>query len=166
MPKDDGDVSFKRVSQGEGENVKHFFVMCTLHEDKDDFERSLLDLEITTDGKSWGAKGTLIVVLGSFRFLRFPLDDEHLWPLIGGKDLPRLCTGLKKPKTPHAEAMQRIHAALRTQQDSEIAYKVQLTEKGEILQVTNLASWYLLNIHMASSKNYTEDTAKVCFLGH
>lgn len=51
------EVSFKRVTQGEGDAKKHFFVMCTLHENGDDFEKSIIDLTVTSEHGCWQAKG-------------------------------------------------------------------------------------------------------------
>lgn len=51
------EVSFKRVTQGEGKAKKHYFIMCTLHEDEEDFEKSSLDLAVTSEHNCWQAQG-------------------------------------------------------------------------------------------------------------
>ena len=51
------EVSFKRVTQGEGEAKKHYFVMCTLRKDDEDFEKSLIDLAVTSEHACWQAQG-------------------------------------------------------------------------------------------------------------
>lgn len=51
------ETSFRRFSQGEGETKDHFLVMCTLHENKKDFEESVLDITVSRERVSWSGKG-------------------------------------------------------------------------------------------------------------
>lgn len=52
------EITFKRFSQGDEEDSqKHYFIMCTLHENLEDFEDSRLDLVVTSNHRSWAAKG-------------------------------------------------------------------------------------------------------------
>ena len=126
-----GKTSFKRITQGEGDATKHFLVMCTLHEDNDDFEKSSLDLAVTCNHTSWRQEGTFLR-----QGTRHCACQSHYSELVLAPESTKCGRpGLKKPKTPHAQALKRIHMALSPERDSKIAFKVQLIEKEGTLQV-------------------------------
>ncbi len=68
-------VSFKRFTQGDGSDKKHYFVMCTLHEDESDFEDSALDLVVTSEHKCWQAEGIFSVGMPRIPRVRFKYSE-------------------------------------------------------------------------------------------
>ena len=137
MASDAESWSFKRISQDDSEgDGKQFIVMSRVHADPSDFEASTLDVIVSSGQRSWTGKGLLCFRLGhrSIAICLWVTQQAPVCELF----CKLASAGLKKPKTIHAHALQRICTALSQEGCTETAFKVVLTEQPDSLQVALL----------------------------